>query len=449
MRKFIKPFILLAVIFILLYCAAMAQDNVFPFKYQQTVLDNGLKIITIPYDSPGVVAYYTVVRAGSRNEVEPGHSGFAHLFEHMMFRGTEKYPAQKYNQILKTFGIDDNAFTSDDLTCYHLTGNKNALEKIIELESDRFMNLHYSEEEFKTEAGAVLGEYNKNFSNPRSKLREKLRDLAFDDHTYKHTTMGFLEDIKKMPGYYDYSIEFFNRYYRPENCVIVVVGDFDRQKTVGLIKKYYSPWKFGGRQFKEIPKEPPQVKEKTADIKWKNATLPIILMGYHVPAFSDVNIDIPTLDVLSELLFSTTSDLYKELVLDKQWVESISGGYTYRRDPYLFTIEAKVKDAKNADAVRDKIYEAIEKIKNTPPQSSRIKEIVSHLKYLMAMDLDTPDNVNLNAAYYLSLTEDLDSINRYYALLDKIKPATVQEVARKYFLPDNRTIVTLSYGGGK
>lgn len=449
MKKFIKPAVLVVLIAILFCSASFAEDKVFPFKYQQTVLENGLKIITIPYDSPGVVAYYTVVRAGSRNEVEPGHSGFAHLFEHMMFRGTEKYPTQKYNQILKTFGIDDNAFTTDDYTCYHLTGNKNALEKIIELESDRFTNLNYSEENFKIEAGAVLGEYNKNFSNPRSVLREKLRDLAYSNHTYKHTTMGFLEDIKKMPQYYDYSLDFFNRYYRPENCIILIVGDFNPEKTVELIKKYYSSWKSGGSKFKEISKEPPQVKEKSANINWKNATLPMIMVGYHVPAFSDNNIDIPALSVLSELLFSTTSDLYKELVLDKQWVESISGGYYEHRDPYLFTIDAKVKDEKNMDAVRDKIYQAIEKIKNTPPEASRIKDIVSHTKYLMAMDLATPDGVNDQAAYYLSLTGDLDSVNRYYALFDKIKPETIQQVAQKYFSPGNRTIVTLSYGGGK
>lgn len=447
MKKVKKPIFLVILIFLLFYSASFAENKVFPFKFQQTVLDNGLKVVTIPYDSPGVVAYYTIVRTGSRNEPEPGHSGFAHLFEHMMFRGTEKYPTQKYNQTLKKMGINDNAFTSDDITCYHLNGSKAALEKIIELESDRFKNLHYSEDDFKIEAGAILGEYNKNFANPSSMLEEKLMDTAYTAHTYKHTTMGFLEDIKKMPQYYEYSLDFFDRYYRPENCIIAVVGDFDAKKTIGLIKKYYSSWKSGGNRFKAIPEEPPQKEERKAHINWKNETLPIILMGYHVPAFSDTNIDVPTLDVLSQLLFSTTSELYKELVLEKQWVESIKGGYDNHRDPYLFTIEARVKDEKNINAVRDKIYGAIEKLKNAPPSAARIKDIVSHLKYLMAMDLDTPDGVDRQAAGYLCLTGDLGSINRYYSLFDKIKPETVQKAAQKYFSPDNRTIVTLSYGG--
>ena len=94
-------------------------EKVFPYPFHQTVLDNGLKVISIPFDSPGIIAYYTIVRTGSRNEVEPGLSGFAHFFEHMMFRGTEKYSKDKYNDILKSIGADNNAFTTDDYTAYH------------------------------------------------------------------------------------------------------------------------------------------------------------------------------------------------------------------------------------------------------------------------------------------------------------------------------------------
>ena len=159
--------------------------KVFSYPIRQTVLDNGLKIISIPFDSPGIISYYTVVRTGSRNEVEPGHSGFAHFFEHMMFRGTEKYSSEKYNDVLKSIGADNNAFTTDDYTAYHTLASSAALETIMDLESDRFMNLKYSEEAFKTEAGAILGEYNKNYSSPFMTIFEKLRDAAYERHTYK------------------------------------------------------------------------------------------------------------------------------------------------------------------------------------------------------------------------------------------------------------------------
>ncbi|HSS38302.1 MAG TPA: pitrilysin family protein, partial [Polyangia bacterium] len=197
----------------------------FPFPVTEKTLANGLRVYVVAYDSPGLVAYYSVVRTGSRNEVEPGKSGFAHFFEHMMFHGTQKYPLEAYNAALKQMGADSNAFTSDDLTVYHILAGKDALPKIVELESDRFQHLQYAEPDFQKEARAVLGEYNKNASNPIEKMIETLYDHAFTTHTYKHTTMGFLKDIENMPHEMAYSRQFFDHYYRPENVVILVVGD--------------------------------------------------------------------------------------------------------------------------------------------------------------------------------------------------------------------------------
>ena len=200
-------------------------DDVFPFPVSEFELENGLKVVAVEYDSPGIVAYYTVVRTGSRNEVEPGFSGYAHFFEHMMFRGTEKYSTDDYNAIIKRMGADSNAFTTDDWTAYHIVASAESLETIIDIESDRFLNLQYSEDDFRTEAGAILGEYNLNFSNPVSLLRETLHGRAFMFHPYKHTTIGLLADIQDMPNHYDYSLQFYDRYYRPNNSIIVVVGD--------------------------------------------------------------------------------------------------------------------------------------------------------------------------------------------------------------------------------
>src|SRR6187397_2692841 len=143
-----------------------ASNGAFPFPVTEKTLANGLQVYVVNYDSPGLVAYYSVVRVGSRNEVEPGKSGFAHFFEHMMFRGTDRYPTEKYNDITKAMGADSNAFTSDDLTVYHILAGKAALPKIVEIEADRFQRLQYEEAKFQKEARAVLGEYNKNASNP-------------------------------------------------------------------------------------------------------------------------------------------------------------------------------------------------------------------------------------------------------------------------------------------
>src|SRR5204863_9593598 len=127
-------------------------------------------------------------------------SGFAHFFEHMMFRGTKAYPPDKYNAIINAAGARQNAFTTDDFTNFHTTFAKEDLARVLEIEADRFQHLEYSEADFKTESRAVLGEYNKNSANPIQKLYEVMRDNAFTTHTYKHTTMGFLKDIEDMPN---------------------------------------------------------------------------------------------------------------------------------------------------------------------------------------------------------------------------------------------------------
>jgi secreted Zn-dependent insulinase-like peptidase len=196
---------------------AKKEQAIFPFPVHRTQLENGLVVISVEYDSPGIVAYYTVVRTGSRNEVEPGLSGFAHFFEHMMFRGTPRFSEGKYNDALKGLGADSNAFTTDDWTCYHITASAAALETIVDVEADRFQNLKYSEADFQKEARAVLGEYNKSASSPLMLLDEKMQDAAYTTHTYKHTTIGFLKDIVDMPNQYQYSLKFFDRWYRPEN----------------------------------------------------------------------------------------------------------------------------------------------------------------------------------------------------------------------------------------
>src|SRR5207253_600743 len=141
--------------------AAGATAKAFPFATEVHTLPNGLRLVLIPYDSPGLVAYYTLMRVGSRNEPEPGRSGYAHFFEHMMFRGTKKHPAVEYNATVTRLGLDTNAYTELDQTVYHLYGPAKALPTIIDYESDRFQNLDYDEGQFKTEAGAILGEFDK------------------------------------------------------------------------------------------------------------------------------------------------------------------------------------------------------------------------------------------------------------------------------------------------
>ncbi|MDH3252290.1 MAG: insulinase family protein [Ignavibacteria bacterium] len=425
-----------------------ASTAIFPYPIHETVLDNGLKVISIPFDSPGIVSYYTVVRSGSRNEVEPGLSGFAHFFEHMMFRGTEKYSKDAYNEVLKSIGADNNAFTTDDYTAYHTLASSDALETIMDIESDRFMNLKYSVEAFKTEAGAILGEYNKNYSSPFMTIFEKLREAAYEQHTYKHTTMGFLIDIMEMPNQYEYSLKFFDRWYRPEHCALIVVGDVDHNRLVTLAKKYYGAWKRGTYTL-NVPLDGPQKDEHVVDLSWKAETLPILAIGYHGPAFSDNEIDMPAIDLLSQVLFSQTSPLFRKLVIEEQAVEFVQGGQSDSRDPGLFMIFARIKDPKNIEMVRNEIDAAIEQARITPVSPEHLGEIKSYMKYSYAMGLDNADAIARSIAHYVELTGDPKSVNRVYAQYDQVTPEDIVMVAKKYFSRNNRSVVLLTQEGAK
>ncbi len=423
---------------------AGASGKVFPHAVAESVLDNGLRVVVVPMDSPGLMSHYLVVRAGSRNEVEPGLSGFAHFFEHMMFRGTERYPADRYNEVLRRLGADSNAFTTDDWTCYHTTAAAGALEQVMEIEADRFMNLEYTVEAFQKEAGAVLGEYNKNYSVPMMSLFEKLHDAAYDKHTYKHTTMGFLKDIEDMPNQYDYSRTFFQRWSRPDNCVLVVAGDVAPQRVFELARKYYGPWKRGAATL-ETPDEPPQTRERVVRVPWKNPTLPYLVIGYHVPAFSPDDVEGRALDVLAEAAFSESSPLYKDLVLEKQWVEVLRGGQEDRRDPTLFVILTRVKDEARIGAVRDAIFAALDDLGRRPLPVERIAAVKSSIRYSFLQSLDTPDRVALTVGSFMELTGDVSSIERTQRTFEEVTAEDVMRVAAKFFGPANRTVVTLSH----
>jgi zinc protease len=423
-----------------------ASEDVFPYKIHETKLGNGLRVVVIPYDSPGIVAYFTVVRAGSRNEIEAGHSGFAHFFEHMMFRGTDKYPATAYNDLLKRMGADSNAFTTDDYTNYYTIGPASSLPTIMDMESDRFKNLKYSEDAFKTESQAVLGEYNKNASNPARSMDEKVRDLGFQKHTYKHTTIGFLADVKAMPGYYDYSRQFFARFYRPENAVVLVVGDVQPEKVFALAKEDYGDWK-GGYQEVKIAPEPPQPKRQEAHIDWPNPTRPQMLVGYHTPAFSTATVDTAALAILGDLLFSESAPLYQDLVVQKQWVDALQGGNDEHRDAYLFEVYAQVKSDDLIPKVQQTIGQYVDQLKKQPIDRQRLERVKSHLRYAFALSLNSPAAVAFQAARAISLTGDVHTLSRVYEQYQKVTPEDIQRVARQTFRPENETVVTLSHPG--
>lgn len=373
MKKLVVAFLVLG---LLMPLNASADSKIFPYKYFMDDLPNGLRLITVPTDYPNIVALYIVVSTGSRNEIEPGKSGFAHLFEHLMFRGTEKTTPQQYNAALKNAGADSNAYTDDDRTVYHTVFSKEDFDQILALEADRFQNLKVPQDLFKTETRAVLGEYNKNASSPTRKLYEVLRDTAFDAHTYKHTTMGYLRDIENMPNLYDYSLEFFKRYYRPEYTTIIVAGDITHAGVLGLVKKYWGNWQRGS-YVPEIATEAAQKEERTAHVDWPTPTLPWLAVSYKAPAYSDDQKDKAALDLIGNLGFSQTSELYQRLVIKEQKVDVLAPDFEDHRDPYLVTVVARVKDPKDVAYVRGEIIKTIDSYKTQPVPKDKLDAVKS------------------------------------------------------------------------
>ena len=421
-----------------------AQNKIFPYKYFTDDLPNGLRIITVPTDYPNIVALYIAVNTGSRNEVEAGKSGFAHLFEHLMFRGTEKVSAAAYNQALKNAGADSNAYTSDDRTVYHTVFSKEDLDQIMMLEADRFQNLKVPLDLFKTETRAVLGEYNKNASSPVRKIYEALRETAFKSHTYRHTTMGFLRDIENMPNMYDYSLEFFNRYYRPEYVTIIVAGDVKHEAVIDLAKKYWASWKRGSYS-PEIPHEPEQTTSLSSEVAWPTPTLPWVAVSFKGPAYSDDQKDKPALDLISSLGFSQTSELYQKLVIKEQKVDTIFADFEDHRDPYLLTVVARVKDPKDVEYTKAEIIKAFDSYKTTPVAADKLNAVKSNLKYGFALSLDNSEAIAANLAPYISLKRTPETLNKLYDLYAAVTPQDIQQMAQKYFVESKRTTVVLAH----
>jgi zinc protease len=419
-----------------------SSGKIFPYEISQQSFPNGLNLVTVPYESPGIVSFYIIVRAGSREEIEPGKTGFAHFFEHMMFRGTEKYPNEKYDATLKSIGAAANANTWLDRTVYHMTGNAEMLEKMFEIESDRFFNLKYSVHDFKTEAGAVKGEYTKNYASPFMQLNEKTMATAFEEHTYQHTTMGFWEDVVDMPNQYDYSLEFFDRFYKPEYTTILVVGDVTHERTTELTEKYFGNWK-KGNYIPQIPVEPEQSETRFAHVQNGNFP-PYISLNYKTPAFDPGIRDNAALQVISEILFSQRSDLYKKLVIDEGIARNLGSNYLFTRDPYLFSVSATLKKAEDLQYTKDQIESAINGLVNNGIDEKVLEETKSHILYSFATSLNSASSIAQSLSYMIWVTGDPEALNQYYQQINELTVADVQEIARKYLVPGRLIISTIS-----
>ncbi len=419
---------------------AQEPSGIFPFEYRRVELDNGFRAYLIHAGAPGQIAYVSVVRTGARDEVEPGRSGYAHFFEHMMFRGTKKYP--NYDAVIEKMGAFRNASTSNDQTQYYMVAASEYLEQIVDLESDRFMNLDYSEAGFRTEAGAILGEYQQGAYSAYSILDRTVRETAFREHTYRHQTIGLEADVRAMPEGYDYSRDFFHRFYRPENVVLVLAGDFDFDQAEGLIHQYYGAWQ-PGYQAPAVPVEPEQTAKRTATVRYNGRTLPILSYNWKAPAWSPTDKRAVATEVLGLVAFGPNSEVYRRLVIQEQRLQSLRAGFGLDRDPTLVSLTATVADPADVDAMRAELDAAVARARDELADPKVLADTKSALKYGFLMRLETAQGVAFSLIGPIVSTGTLEAVNDYYRTLESLTAEDIRDAARAILVDRGLTQVTL------
>jgi zinc protease len=424
---------------------AAAQEPVFPFEYEKLELENGFTAYLVEGGAPGQISHVNMVRTGSRDEVEPGRSGFAHFFEHMMFRGTERYP--DYDGMTSSMGAARNAFTSNDMTVYYLTLSNEYLEQVIDLEADRFQNLSYTEDVFRTEAGAILGEYQQGRLTPGRFMDEAVRAVAWDRHTYGHTTIGLEPDIRAMPEGYEYSLDFYRRHYRPENVVLVLAGDFEVERAKRLIREHYEGWE-PGYVSPDIPVEARQTAPRDSVVVYPGRTLPILSINHKAPAWSATDTVAVALEVLGRAAFGPNSELNRRLVLQERRVQYLGAGFGLARDPSLVTLSTMVTDPADVDAVRSEILAEVERFRHDLVDEQTLNAVKSNMKYGFLMGLEEAQGIAFSLISFVINTGTMEAVEDYFRTLDGVTPEHMREAARRYLVPEGRTIVTLVQAEG-
>jgi zinc protease len=273
-----------------------------------------------------------------------------------------------------------------------------------------------------------------------------MRETAFKKHTYAHTTMGYLKDIDDMPNQYEYSKQFFSRFYRPEYSTIVIVGDITQARALDLTKKYWGTWQRGTYKA-DIPEEPAQNESRTAHIPWDAPTLPHLAVAFHGPKFSDTSKDVAALDLFQSVAFGENSELYQQLVLKEQKVDVLAADFGHQADPELFTIYARVKDPAQVGAVRDAIIKTFERYKTELIDQSKLDATRSRMRYGFAMAMNSNSAIAGAVAPYIALERTPETLNRLFDTYQTVTPADIRDAAKKYFREESRTVVTLATKG--
>jgi predicted Zn-dependent peptidase len=418
--------------------ASLAAVTAPTVKFSDTKLKNGLRVIVSEDHVAPVFSIAVVYNVGSRDE-RMGRTGFAHLFEHMMFKGSDNVGPGEHFYTIFSNGGTMNGTTNKERTVYFETMPANQLEAALFLEADRMRSLAIVKENLDNQRNAVQEERRLRVDNqPYGRAGEAMDDLAFDNFAYKHSVIGSMSDLNAA------SVEdvaaFFKIYYAPNNAVIAIAGDVNTASTLDRVRRY----------FESIPSQSPpppvdvgqpaQDKERRLTIEDPLARLPRIDIGYRIP--SSLSDDDDAIDVLTEILAGGRSGrFYEHIVREKQLAVSAQAFVGNSRGPRLFSIEATPSPGTAVDALEQAIYSDIDGVKAGPiagPEMEKARN-VSRRRFMgsLATSLSLARNLAEYALYY----GDPGKINTRWDRLSKFSAGDVQRVAKQYLIPENRTVV--------
>ncbi|MCO4744986.1 MAG: insulinase family protein [Proteobacteria bacterium] len=414
-----------------------------PYEVHERTLENGMRVVAVQTPSPGVVAYRTWMSVGSRDETSKGQTGFAHFFEHLMFHGTETRPRGTREQALVQIGAEDNAWTWFDETVYNTLLPSAELDPFLAIEADRFKALALTADGVQREAGAVYGEFRKGQSDPGERLTDTLYATAFTTHTYTHSTIGYEADVAAMPSGFDAAQQFFAAHYRPENAVLLLVGDVEADAAFTLAQTHFGDWE--GAEAEEGPpieQEPPQEETRRVHVPWSGPTTPRLAMAWKVPAHEPASADLALLELIASHLGATSGPLHARLVRE----EGLALRVRVHRDDFvdtgLFRIEVTVHEATDLDAVEAIVLEELEALSALP--AATLEEVRKHVVYSQRLTLEHPAKLANALGWQMRRGDDAQSLSTWMHTLQTTDASRAAAVVEAIFSPETLTVVTLA-----
>ncbi len=407
-------------------------------QVQSSQLDNGLQILLLEDHSTPVINLQVWYHVGSKNEKE-GKTGFAHLFEHMMFQGSENVGVDEHKRYIEDIGGRYNAYTAFDQTVYWETFPANYLERMLWLEADRMRSLKITDENFKAEREVVKEERRLRFENPPfGRLLEIVLQASYKTHPYAHPPIGSMTDLNAA------SLEdvrdFHSLYYVPNNATLVISGDFDRKQALDWVDKYFRDIPRGKPIPRRLPAEMAQEKERRVTEYDSKAPLAAVILAYHVPGDGDP--DIYALQVAGNILSAgQSSRLYRRMVYEDQMAVAAAGQTLALEDPGVFAFFAFMNQGKSAEEGEKTLSEEIQKLKEEPVTETELlkakNQFVSELVFGRESVQEKADAVGRAAV----LLGDVALVNQELDRFQKVTAADIQRVAAKYFSDNNRSVV--------